>query len=137
MNAVLNAAKRAKADEFYTQYADIEAEVRAYVAHDPGVFRGAVVLLPCDDPDRSEFVRFFLDHFDAYGLRALVASCYVEGGRGRWLKRVAGGTLRGEHDGDGDFRSPEVTALRDSADFVITNPPFSLFREFVAWLHDS
>jgi hypothetical protein len=134
VNARLHVAKRRRSDEFYTRYEDIEAEVRAYVEHDPDVFRDKVVLLPCDDRDRSEFVRYFLDHFDAYGLRALVASCYVEGGRGRWLKRVPGGTLRGEHRGDGDFRSAEVAALLDGADIVVTNPPFSLFREFMARL---
>ncbi len=133
-NSNLTKAKRAKNDEFYTQYVDIEREIAAYLEHDPDVFRGQVVLLPCDDYASSEFVRYFTQNFDSLGLKKLISSCYVQGGKGRTCVLEAGKPVYGVLEGDGDFRSQEVTALRDEADMVITNPPFSLFREFLAWL---
>ena len=133
MNGNLHAAKRSKADEFYTRYEDIAAELAANVAHDPGLFPGATVLLPCDDWEWSQFTAYFLDHFDEYAQARLISTCRVEGGRGKILDRTTSGTMTGLLAGDGDFRSPEVTALRGQADFIITNPPFSLFREFLKW----
>ena len=134
--ASLDAAKAAKNDEFYTQWSDIESEMQAYLEYDPDVFRGKVVLLPCDDPDRSNFTKYFAERFGQLGLKKLIStSCAADGGNGKVF------VLEGENEpqwgylvGDGDFRSDEVTALRDEADMVITNPPFSLFREFMAWL---
>ena len=146
MNANLTAAKAAKNDEFYTQYADIEKEVSAYLEYDSGVFRGKTVLLPCDDPEWSNFTKYFLDRFDDYGIGKLVSTCIApqarlklplfDGiGHGRYLARTRGkGTSTGILDGDGDFRSKELCQLRDEADMIITNPPFSLFREFIEWI---
>lgn len=170
-NSTLFAAKNAKNDEFYTQWVDIEREMNAYLEYDPDVFRDKVVLLPCDDPEWSNFAKFFALHFMDYGLLKLVSTSYApdskptdiayqptlfeteapqfdpEKTRTSGKKFVltrddvnADGViniedLRWEYlDGDGDFRSDEVTALRDEADIVVTNPPFSLFREFMAWL---
>jgi len=167
----LNAAKAARNDEFYTQWADIEREMNAYVEYDPDVFRDKVVLLPCDDPEWSNFAKFFALHFVAFGLKKLISTSFAPDSNpaGRYYaptlfemddpkfdetktrtngkKFVLTPTditgdgvvniddLQWEYlQGDGDFRSPEVTALRDEADIVITNPPFSLFREFVGWL---
>jgi hypothetical protein len=167
----LDAAKAAKNDEFYTQWADIEREMNAYVDFNPDVFRDKVVLLPCDDPEWSNFTKFFALHFLDYGIKKLISTSYAPdsnpaGGyyqpsffetespafdaakdrvRGKKfvleVKDVNGDgainidDLQWDYlEGDGDFRSAEVTALRDEADIVITNPPFSLFREFVAWL---
>lgn len=168
-NSNLCVAKATKNDEFYTQYSDIEAEMNAYYEYDPDVFRDKVVLLPCDDPEWSEFTRFFSSHFDAWGLKKLISTSYAkstgsrevteferksawfdEDKHGRFgklfvLERDLNGDgctdgadleFRGYLDGDGDFRSEEVTKLRDEADIIITNPPFSLLREFVAWLMD-
>ena len=169
--STLNAAKAAKNDEFYTQWADIEREMNAYVEFNPDVFRDKVVLLPCDDPEWSNFTKFFALHFLDYGIKKLISTSYAPdsnpaGGyyqasffekespaydaakdrvRGKVFvleaKDVNGDGVINIDDlewdyleGDGDFRSAEVTALRDEADIVITNPPFSLFREFVAWL---
>lgn len=167
-NDNLKAAKAAKNDEFYTQFHDIEAEMNAYLDYDPDVFRGKTVLLPCDDPEWSNFTRYFAAKFDELGLEKLISTSYApdakryktpyqptlfeqdaphfDPGKTRTrgkifiLDRAAGGgradigTLRWDYlQGDGDFRSPEVAKLRDEADFVITNPPFSLFREFLAW----
>lgn len=170
-NSNLHNAKRAKQDEFYTQWIDIEREMNAYLEYDPDVFRGKTVLLPCDDPGWSNFTKYFAERFEALGLKKLISTSYapkanMEGAfyeaedaviqaaqydpeldyeRGKIF--VLDGTdvnadgRVDKHDfrweylvGDGDFRSEEVTALRDEADMVITNPPFSLFREFVAWL---
>lgn len=167
----LGAAKKAKQDEFYTQWDDIEREMNAYLEYDPDVFRGKTVLLPCDDPEWSNFAKFFALNFTEYGLKKLIATSYAPASnpavdaykptlfelespqydetksreRGRLF--VLDGTdvnhdgkvniddLRWTYlEGDGDFRSDEVTALRDEADIVVTNPPFSLFREFLAWL---
>lgn len=172
-NENLSAAKKAKNNEFYTQWADIEREMNAYLEYDPDVFRGKTVLLPCDDPEWSNFTKFFALHFRDYGLKKLISTSYAPnsnaGGafyeptlfelddpqydetksmeRGRLFvlePQDINGDGKIDIDdlqwsylkGDGDFRSGEVTALRDEADFVITNPPFSLFRTFVAWLVD-
>lgn len=169
-NRALSNAKRAKNDEFYTQWADIEREMNAYLEYDPDVFRGKTVLLPCDDPEWSNFTKFFALHFRDFGLRKLISTSYAPnsnaGGafyqptlfetaspdyssarsleRGRVFvldadrnadDRIDIDDLRWRYlEGDGDFRSREVTALRDQADIIVTNPPFSLFREFVGWL---
>ena len=145
MNNNLNAAKAAKNDEFYTQYADIEKEVSAYVDYDKDVFRDKTILLPCDDPERSNFTKYFLDHFAEYGIRKLISTfaapqtrfkspLFTGTGHGRYSIYTRGeDASAGFFDGDGDFRSVEVTRLRDEADIIITNPPFSLFREFMAW----
>ena len=103
-NANLSAAKKAKKDEFYTQYADIAREMEAYLDYDANAFRGKIVLLPCDDPEWSNFTRYFAENFGRIDLADL-----------KWDYL----------DGDGDFRS-------DEADVIVTNPPFSLFREFLA-----
>jgi hypothetical protein len=170
-SSLLSAAKGAKNDEFYTQWADIEHEINAYLEYDPDVFRGKVVLLPCDDPEWSNFTKFFALHFVDFGLRKLISTSYAadrnradiayqptlfESAAPQYdeTKTRSHGKLfvLESHDmngdgvvnvddlqwsyleGDGDFRSTEVTALRDEADIVMTNPPFSLFREFVSWL---
>lgn len=170
-NEVLQAAKKAKQDEFYTQWVDIEREMNAYLEYDPDAFRDKTVLLPCDDPEWSNFTKFFALHFADLGMRKLISTSYApesnadgafyqptlfetvspiyDPDKSRMKGRLF--TLESEDlsgDGviniddlrweylerDGDFRSDEVTALRDEADVVITNPPFSLWRKFVAWL---
>ena len=171
-NANLGAAKNAKNDEFYTQYADIQKEVNAYIEYNPDVFRGKTILLPCDDPEWSNFTKFFAQNFEFFGLKKLISTSYaIESKKYKtdWqptlfetenpLYNVEKSRIKGKiftltHDtnangrididdlqwsyleGDGDFRSAEVTALRDEADIIITNPPFSLFREFLDWLVD-
>ena len=146
----LSAAKRAKKDEFYTQLDDIAEEVRHYAEH----FRGKVVLCNCDDPRISNFFHYFSHNFERLGLKKLVATCYKSQerdlfsqntcGRAIWLEyagdrngnRVPDPEEIGIHalQGDGDFRSAECVALLKEADVVVTNPPFSLFREYVAQL---
>jgi hypothetical protein len=167
----LDAAKATKNAEFYTQWADIEREMNAYMEYDPDVFRDKVILLPCDDPEWSNFTKFFALHFVDYGIKKLISTAYAPDSNpaGSFYRptlfemdspafdatedRVRGkkfvleaNEVNGDDainiddlqwdylEGDGDFRSDEVTALRDEADIVITNPPFYLFREFVAWL---
>jgi len=170
-NVNLQAAKKARKDEFYTQWGDIEREMNAYLEYDPDVFRGKKVLLPCDDPEWSNFTKFFALHFSDFGLAKLVSTSYApesnfkgefyaptlfetespvydldkSRNNGRVFTLVPD-DLTGDDviniddlhweylEGDGDFRSDEVTALRDESDVVITNPPFSLWREFLAWL---
>ena len=135
-NTSLGAAKAAKNDEFYTRWNDIENEMQAYLEYDPDVFRDKTMLLPCDDPDWSNFTKYFAERFEQLGLKKLISTSYAaDGGNGKVF------VLEGENEpqwgylaGDGDFRSDEVTALRDEVDMVITNPPFSLFREFMGWL---
>ena len=162
-NANLAAAKAAKNDEFYTQYRDIGQELSKYYEHDHDFLRGKVVLCPCDDPEWSEFTHYLADAFGFYGLKKLICTSYAGSlvgvtdwqrangpydpaveprGKVMVLDHDLGGDGRVGRDdfqwdyleGDGDFRSDEVTALRDEADVVITNPPFSLFREFLAWV---
>ena len=169
-NSNLSQAKAAKNDEFYTQYADIQKEVNAYIEYNPDVFRGKTILLPCDDPEWSNFTKFFAQNFEFFGLKKLISTSYAiesKNYKTDWQptlfetenplynadkSRVKGKIFTLDHDtnangridindlqwqyleGDGDFRSSEVTALRDEADIIITNPPFSLFREFLAWI---
>ncbi len=141
-------AGRAKQDEFYTQLADIERELRHYKHH----FKDRVVYCNCDDPRVSNFFRYFSYNFVELGLKKLITTCYKnQNADGQndyegaiWLEY--GGDKNGnkapdpEEIGihhlasDGDFRSPECIALLKQADIVVTNPPFSLFREYIAQL---
>jgi len=169
-NESLGKARAAKNDEFYTQYADIEKEMNAYLEFDSDVFRDKVVLLPCDDPEWSNFTKYFAQNFEKLGLRKLISTSYAPDAKPKELNlqlslfeqespkfdkkkaRANGRIFTLERDrnadkkidfddiewdylkGDGDFRSDEVKALRDEADIIITNPPFSLFRDFLAWI---
>lgn len=159
-----------KNDEFYTSYRDIEEEMRAYLEEDPDLFKGKTVLLPCDDPESSNFTKYFAQNFETLGLKKVISTSYApsskatdvvyqptlfelespnydeaktkENGKVFTLTRDINGDgkinladLEWSYlQGDGDFRSDEVTALRDEADFIITNPPFSLFGNFMQWL---
>ena len=139
-NTNLAAAKRAKNDEFYTRYEDIEAEVMKYRKQ----FRGKIVYLPCDDPaeKKSEFWSFFVNNFDAFGLKKLIATHYDDDGKAYkiWIDSDTSGdgcvddgdALQEDLSGNGDFRSPECIDILKECDIVCTNPPFSLFREFVS-----
>lgn len=146
----LGNAKAARQDEFYTQLSDIEKELRHYRKH----FRGKVVYLNCDDPRESEFFHYFSFNFEKLGLKKLIAACYKSqdvdlfsiGDNERALYLEYEGDKDGdripgrdeievkEFAGDGDFRSSESIELMKQADIVVTNPPFSLFREYVAQL---
>ena len=172
-NKNLQAAKAAKNDEFYTQYPDIQKEVNAYLEYNPDVFRDKIVLLPCDDPEWSNFTKFFAQNFENFGLRKLISTSYaIESKKYKidWQptlfetenpnydvdkSKIRGKIFTLTHDtnqngridindlewqyldGDGDFRSDEVRALRDEADIIVTNPPFSMFREFLAWIMEA
>ncbi len=140
-HAMLDNAKANKNDEFYTQYADIERELKHYSFH------GKVVLCNCDDPRISNFYKYFVDRFDELGIRKLICSCYnsadndpfdnADGGVGFWYSYDGMGKKIPDLDdchmfnGDGDFRRGEALDLAREADIVVTNPPFSLFREYV------
>ncbi len=172
-NSNLSNAKSAKNDEFYTQYSDIEKEISAYLEYNPDVFRGKTVLLPCDDPEWSNFTKYFAQNFERFGLKKLISTSYAEesktykadyqptlfetrdpqfdqikttrNGKIFNLTHDMSGDLKVNVDdlewhylaGDGDFRSAEIKKLRDVADIIITNPPFSQFREFLAWIMDA
>lgn len=138
-NDNLRTAKRVKNDEFYTIYEDIEAEVMRYRKQ----FRDKIVYLPCDDPaeKKSEFWSFFVNNFDAFGLKKLIATHYDENGKAYkiWIDGDTsndgfiddGDAKQEDLIGNGDFRSPECIDILKECDIVCTNPPFSLFREFV------
>lgn len=143
-NLNLHKAKRNKNDEFYTQYDDIEKEINAYLEFDLNTFKDKVILLPCDDPEWSNFTRYFVQNFDKLGLKKLISTSYaIDGGLGKIFvldknannNGVDINNLKWEYlKGNGDFRSDEIKALRDESDIIMTNPPFSLFREFLAWI---
>lgn len=198
-NNNLTSAKKARNDEFYTQYEDIQKEVQAYIDYNPDVFRGKVVYLNCDDPYESNFFKFFANKFNAYGIKKLIATSYFnspvagtelqssllpdmpdkeispvkksspqtntttedgetkgrvieitevsdENGDGIYdledIKKIiqangGGRSLKGDDNfPPGDFRSKECVELLKQADIVVTNPPFSLFREYVAQLFE-
>ena len=172
-NTNLANAKTAKNDEFYTQYQDIQKEINAYLDFDPNVFRGKTVLLPCDDPEWSNFTKFFAQNFELLGLKKLISTSYAPESKKYKMPyqptlfetqqpyfdddkskthgkifvltedvsgdgRINLDDLQWQYlEGDGDFRSKEIRKLRDEADIIVTNPPFSLFREFVVWLMES
>ena len=167
-------AKTAKNDEFYTQYPDIQKEINAYLEYDPNLFKDKTILLPCDDPEWSNFTKFFAQNFENLGLKKLISTSYAKASKfkiygqmdlfedtdyitkdpnyqsnidaekgkiftlTRKNKKVDINDLKWEYlNGDGDFRSDEIKKLRDEADYIITNPPFSLFRDFISWLFET
>jgi hypothetical protein len=172
-NQNLGDAKKAKNDEFYTQFHDIEKEINAYLEYDESVFKGRTVLLPCDDPEWSNFTKYFAQNFERLGLKKLISTSYAPNSKPTALnlqptlfeiespqfdetksatngkiftltKDTTGDSVINVDDlewryleGDGDFRGHEVTALRDEADIIITNPPFSLFRDFLSWITEA
>lgn len=177
-NKNLSQAKKAKNDEFYTQWADIEREVQAYLEYDPDVFKDKTILCPCDDPYESNFFKYFALHFKEFKLKKLIATCYAgspianvqlslfpeENEENKATRaphkivitKVPDMNKDGSVDlvdvqlllgsdrnhltrlkGDGDFRSDEIKKLRNEADIIVTNPPFSLFREFLAWIMEA
>ena len=139
-NASLGKARAAKNDEFYTRWESIEEEVWNYREH----FRGAVVYCNCDDPKISEFYRYFKLNFGEFGLRRLITTCYKNRNPDMFTRYDSETAVSVEYDGvethlhylqsDGDFRNPECIDLLRQADIVCTNPPFSLFRDYVAQL---
>lgn len=181
-NKNLTRAKRAKNDEFYTQYGDIQKEIEAYLEYNPDVFRSKVVYCNCDDPFESNFFRYFVLNFNKLGLKQLITTSYkpspvantqlelfgvdktltkskgrpkvtankfiinkvhdIDGDGEFNLKDVAKQLKANKHnewtplEGDGDFRSDECIYLLKQSDIVVTNPPFSLFREYVKQLVD-
>lgn len=149
-NSNLHSAKNAKNDEFYTQLVDIENELKHYKQH----FKDKVVYCNCDDPRISNFFHYFAHQFEVLGLKRLIATCYKNQNIDLFSQNdseqaaylIYDGDKSGNHipdkdeiqvnylKGDGDFRSQECIELLKQADIVVTNPPFSLFREYVAQL---
>ncbi len=178
-NTNLGAAKSAKNDEFYTVLDYIQREMNAYLEYNPDTFKDKTVLCPCDDPEWSNFTRFFAQNFKTLGLKKLISTSYaatakakkygqkvekyhqvtifelnspnyneaVTDSRGKifTLTRDKNSSKKIDIDdlewnylnGDGDFRSEEICKLRDEADIIVTNPPFSLFREFLSWVFEA
>lgn len=127
-HALLDNAKENKKDEFYTQLIDIEKEMIHYTKH----FRDKIVYCNCDNPEVSNFWKYFYDHFAELGLRELYATFYGEGAS---FHRYDGENVEiTQLQGDGDFRSDECIQILEQSDVVVTNPPFSLFREYISQL---
>jgi hypothetical protein len=181
-NNNLGAAKKAKNDEFYTQFSDIQKEIEAYLEFDPDTFKGKVVYCNCDDPFESNFFRFFVLNFKRLGLQRLITTSYkpspiantqlglfgndktvqpekgrqkvtankfiinevddIDGDGSFTLKDIADMLKANKHNewaplkGEGDFRSDECIKLLKQSDIIVTNPPFSLFREYIKQLFD-
>jgi hypothetical protein len=164
LNRQLQLAKQNKKDEFYTAYSTVENEIHSYFLHDQSVFENKIILCPCDDPHKSNFFKYLVDHFNEYKIKQLVCCCYsgkpdlpftltdeeyIANGqqiRTAWKATINEVSSTDSFDvfsnpnnsltqlnGSGDFRSREVTNIRDTCDIIITNPPFSLFREFYTW----
>ena len=127
-NENLKKAKAAKNDEFYTRLEDIEKELKHYTEH----FKGKVVYCNCDDANRSNFFKYFSINFQKLGLKKLITSGLKDNGTG--IVAIQTGDDIDIYDGNGDFRSEECIEFLKEADIVVTNPPFSLFREYVAQL---
>ena len=169
-NESLHDAQRNPNDEFYTLYDDIQKEVNSYLELDKDAFRGKTILLPCDDPEWSNFTKFFAVNFDALGLKKLISTSLAPDAKPKisfneptiWemgfdhydeqMSKSKGKifTLSKDNNGDkainiedlewsyldedGDYRSQEITKLRAEADIIVTNPPFSLFQDFLGWI---
>ena len=134
-NTNLNIAKSANNDEFYTRIEDIEKELKYY----KDFFKGKIVYCNCDRADgenRSNFFVYFVENFKEFGLKRLICISYNKGGKGRLCIYNGDTNLNNiiDMDGDGDFRSEECIKWLEECDVVVTNPPFSLFRDFVAQL---
>ncbi|UAJ74205.1 adenine-specific methyltransferase EcoRI family protein [Synechocystis sp. PCC 7339] len=147
-NKLLQKAKKSKSDEFYTQLCDIENELRFYKTH----FKNKVVFCNCDDPKISNFFKYFVDNFEELGIKKVITSCYREQAEDLFSKKNQESGFFFEYrntneeksklrsldivhfKGDGDFRSSESIELLKHSDIVVTNPPFSLFREYVEQL---
>ena len=147
-NTLLQKAKKSKSDEFYTLLADIESELQHYKRH----FQDKIVYCNCDDPQISNFYRYFAENFHALGLKKLIVSCYrnnqndlfntsynLKGFYYIYTGAKYENVIPENEDlisfkGNGDFRSEESIALLKQSDIVVTNPPFSLFREYIAQL---
>ncbi|EKY17733.1 adenine-specific methyltransferase EcoRI family protein [Capnocytophaga sp. oral taxon 326] len=127
-NNLLQKAKKSKNDEFYTQFSDIEKELQYYKSH----FENKIVYCNCDDPHTSNFFKYFVSNFKELRLKKVIAACYAE--KGFFAEYVGEKIAVSYFKGDGDFRSAESIALLKQSDIVVTNPPFSLFREYVAQL---
>lgn len=130
-NTSLNAAQKAKGDEFYTLCSDIEQQITQY---NPEIFRDKIVYCNCDDYRKSNFFKFFFDNFEQLGLKKLIATAFCEKSCGLVAEVSQDSKHYGRLKGDGDFRSDECIGYLKQADIVVTNPPFSLFREYVAQL---
>ena len=144
-NKLLHVAKKSKNDEFYTQLTDIESELEYYENH----FKGKVVYCNCDDPSKSNFFNYFFSNFKKLGLKKLITACYKEeiherlesqnsekgfyfvysGEEGNKNNLIKNNSI--QFTSNGDFRSSESKELLSQCDIVVTNPPFSLFREYV------
>lgn len=142
-NSNLRTARKQKNDEFFTQLSDIENELKHYKSH----FKGKTVYCNCDDARESNFFKYFFLNFKELGLKKLICTGYKKGGKGILLTTECGDANEdgiigddelniSEMNGDGDFRSDECVELLKESDIVVTNPPFSLFREYVAQLEE-
>lgn len=132
-NASLHKARKARNDEFYTRYEDIENEVQHYAAE----LKGQWIYCPCDDYEWSNFVKYFKDNFRRYELKHLTAThIHMDGTPSERYDYDGVNETITMLTGNGDFRSEECTKIKDECDIVITNPPFSLFRQFINWLKD-
>ena len=149
-NKNLHKARDSKKDEFYTQLCDIEQELKHYKKH----FKNKVIYCNCDDPRVSNFFHYFSYNFEKFGLKKLIATCYKNQNMNLFSQNSSEQAIYLEYDGDkndnnipdqneigikplkgdGDFRSAECIELLKQADIVVTNPPFSLFREYVSQL---
>lgn len=130
LNKTLNKANKSKNDEFYTALTDIEKELGHYKEH----FKDKVVFLNCDDPEESNFWKYFALNFKFLGLKKLIATHFGNGRPSYKLEKNNGDIIKTPLKQNGDFRSPECIEILKEADIVVTNPPFSLFREYVIQL---
>lgn len=139
VHEALGGARTRKNDEFYTLLPTIEEELGLYLDLNPDLLRGKTILLPADDPESSNFTRYFILNQHILGWDRLISTCYSPSGQGKVLDVRAGSMSDASVElleGNGDFASAEVSRFRDEADYVLTNPPFSLFRKFWAWLFE-
>lgn len=145
-NKLLQKAKKSKSDEFYTQLCDIESELKHYKTH----FNGKIVYCNCDDPRISNFFKYFAINYEELKIKKLLTACYREQSGDLFVEKNQDSGFFFEYtntreekskltqpeikpfSGDGDFRSSESIKLLKKSDIVVTNPPFSLFREYVS-----
>ena len=129
-NVALAQAKKAKNDEFYTRLIDIEKELTHYKEH----FKDKIIYCNCDNPKESNFFKYFALNFKSLGIKKLITTHYNEGGTSYKLEFIDGKSIKTPLKGNGDFRSDECISILKNVDIVVTNPPFSLFMEYIGQL---
>lgn len=134
--STLDNAKNKKSDEFYTSYESISKEIEHYYNYNSNIFKNKTILLPCDNPEKSNFTKYFIDNYIRFGIKKVISTYFNFDGKGKVLIYTGKDVTIKKLKTNGDFRGDDITYIKNKSDIIITNPPFSLIREFFNWVID-